>query len=112
MTQLRQARRCARRDAGCMPAGELNETLVFELPSRIQGESLCERLRPRWHVDSYDCGDVVLVAAELRATADDLAVLLRAVKLWALDSRMALMRFHLDGRAYVLDSGLGLERAA
>jgi hypothetical protein len=95
-----------------MSAGELNETLVFELPSRIRGESLCERLRPRWHVDSYDCGDVVLVAAELRPHADDLAVMLRAVKLWALESRMALMRFHLDGRAFVLDSGLGLEAAA
>jgi hypothetical protein len=94
-----------------MPA-ELNETLVFELPCRIRGESLCERLRPRWHVDSYDCGDVVLVAAELREYTDDLAVLLRAVKLWALDSRFALLRFHLDGRAYVLDSGLGLEHAA
>lgn len=95
-----------------MPAGELNETLVFELPSVTQGESLCERLRPRWHVDSYDCGDVVLVASELRPSADDLAVLLRAVKLWALDSTVALLRFHLDGRAYVLESGLGLERAA
>jgi len=95
-----------------MPADELNETLVFELPCRIRGESLCERLRPRWHVDSYDCGDVVLVAAELRPRADDLAVLLRAVRLWAFDSAIALMRFHLDGRAYVLESGLGLERAA
>jgi hypothetical protein len=95
-----------------MPAGEINETLVFEVPSRIQGENLCERLRPRWHVDSYDCGDVVLVAAELRENADDLALMLRAVKLWALGVRMALMRFHLDGRAYVLDSGLGFEQAA
>ncbi len=95
-----------------MPAGELNETLVFEVSSIPQGESLCERLRLRWHVDSYDCSDVVLVAAELRPTDDDLAVLLRAVKLWALDSTVPLLRFHLDGRAYVLESGLGLERAA
>jgi hypothetical protein len=94
-----------------MPA-ELNETLVFELPCPTRGESLCERLRPRWHVDSYDCGDVVLVAAELRPHPDDLAVMLRAVKLWALDSSFALLRFHLDGRSYVLDSGLGLEVAA
>ena len=54
----------------------------------------------------------MLVAAELRENADDLALMLRAVKLWALGVRMALMRFHLDGRAYVLDSGLGLEQAA
>jgi len=69
-----------------MPAVEaLNETLVFEIPSRTWAESLCERLRPRWHADFYDCGEVVLVAATLRARADD-----------------------LDGRSYVLDSGLGL----
>jgi hypothetical protein len=99
-------------DPDRMPAGELNETLVFEVPSVTEGESLCERLRPRWHVDSYDCTDVVLVAAELRPADDDLAVLLRAVKLWALDAAVPLMRFHLDGRAYVLESGLGLGRAA
>jgi hypothetical protein len=92
-----------------MPVGEaLNETLVFELPFRAQAESLCERLRPRWHVSVYDCDEVVLVAAELRPRSDDLAVLLRAVKLWAADSALALLRFHLDGRSYVLESGLTL----
>jgi hypothetical protein len=92
-----------------MPAGEaLNETLVFEIPSRARAESLCERLRPRWHAGFYDCGDIVLVAATLRPQEGDLAVLLRAVKLWAGDSALALVRFHLDGRSFVLDSGLGL----
>jgi hypothetical protein len=92
-----------------MPVGEaLNETLVFELPSRARAENLCERLRPRWHVSLYDCNEVVLVAAELRPRSDDLAVLLRAVKLWAADSALALLRFHLDGRSYVLESGLTL----
>lgn len=90
-----------------MPA-ELNETLVFELPSWARAQGLRERLRPRWHCDSYDCGDVVLVAAELRPRADDLGVLLRAVKLWASDAAMPLLRFHLDGRSYVLESGVGL----
>lgn len=90
-----------------MPA-ELNETLVFELPCRAWADDLCERLRPRWHCDSYDCDDVILVAAELRPQADDLGVLLRAVKLWARDSAVALIRFHLDGRSYVLESGIGL----
>jgi hypothetical protein len=90
-----------------MPA-ELNETLVFELPSWARARDLCVRLRPRWHSDAYDCGDVVLVAAELRPRADDLGVLLRAVKLWASDAGMPLMRFHLDGRSYVLESGIGL----
>ena len=91
-----------------MPAEELNETLVFEVPCRAQAESLYERLRPRWHTNFYDCDDVALVAAELRARPDDLAILLRAVKLWARDSALGVMRFHLDGRPYVLDSGLHL----
>ena len=91
-----------------MPAEELNETLVFEVPSRTEAERLCERLRPRWHVNFYDCDDVALVAAELRRRSDDLAILLRAVKLWARDSQVGLVRFHLDGRPYVLESGLHL----
>lgn len=90
-----------------MPA-ELNETLVFELPSWARAQDLRERLRTRWHCDSYDCGDVVLVAADLRPRADDLGVLLRTVKLWAGDAGIALMRFHLDGRSYVLESGAAL----
>jgi hypothetical protein len=96
-----------------MPAVDvLNETLVFEIPSPTRAESLCERLRPRWHADFYDCGDIALVAATLRQREGDLAVLLRAVKLWAGDSALALVRFHLDGRSFVLDSGLGLSQAA
>jgi hypothetical protein len=91
-----------------MPAEELNETLVFELPGRTQADGLCERLRPRWHTSFYDCGDAILVAAELRRRSDDLAILLRAVKLWARDSSVGLVRFHLDGRPYVLESGLHL----
>jgi hypothetical protein len=90
-----------------MPADEINETLIFELQSPVQAESLCERLRLRWHCDSYDCSEVILVAAELRPRADDLGILLRAVKLWASDSAIALLRFHLDGRSYVLESGIG-----
>jgi hypothetical protein len=95
-----------------MSADELNETLVFELHSRTRADALCERLRPRWHCASYDCGELVLVAAELRPRADDLGLLLRAVKLWAADSAVALLRFHLDGRSYVLESGLDLTEIA
>jgi hypothetical protein len=91
-----------------MPADELNETLIFEIPCRVRADALCERLRPRWHCDAYDCTDIVLVAAELRPRADDLGVLLRAVRLWASDSQLALLRFHLDGRSYVMESGAGV----
>jgi hypothetical protein len=94
-----------------MPADALNETVVFELFDSSGAERLCERLRPRWHVDFYECDDVVLVAAELRPRRDDLAILLRAVKLWLLDERLGALRFHLDGRAFVLESDPALLRA-
>ena len=91
-----------------MPADELNETLVFELYGRTRADGLCETLRPRWRCNAYDCSEIVLVAAELRPRADDLGILLRAVKLWAAEATVALIRFHLDGRSYVLESGLDL----
>jgi hypothetical protein len=84
----------------------LDETIVFEVPFLSRAESLRERLRRRWQVGVYESDDVVLVAAELRPGEDDLAVLLRAVELWLEDSDVGVLRFHLDARAYVLDSGL------
>jgi hypothetical protein len=89
-----------------MPADEaFSETVVFELFGQAAADRLCERLRPRWFVGAYESDDLVLVAAELRPEEDDLAVLLRAVKLWAEDSGIPALRFHLDGREYVLGSG-------
>ena len=49
-----------------------------------------------------------MVTVILVAIWTGLAVLLRAVKLWASDAAVALIRFHLDGRSYVLESGIGL----
>lgn len=94
-----------------MPADALTETVVFELFEHSGAERLCERLRHRWHVDFYECEDIVLVAAELRPRQDDLAILLRAVKLWLLDTGVGALRFHLDGRAFVLESDPALYRA-
>jgi hypothetical protein len=89
-----------------MPAEEaFSETVVFELLGQATGDGLCERLRPHWFVGLYECDDLVLVAAELRPEEGDLAVLLRAVKLWATDSATGALRFHLDGREYVLEVG-------
>jgi hypothetical protein len=89
-----------------MPVVEaLSETVVFELVGQAAGDSLCERLRPRWFVGLYERDDLVLVAAELRPEEGDLAALLLAVKAWAADSRIPALPFHLDGREYVLESG-------
>jgi hypothetical protein len=91
-----------------MPADALSDTVVFELFDHLGAESLCERLRLRWHVGAYETEDVVLVAVELRPGQDDLAILLRAVKLWLLDGSVGALRFHLDGRAFVLESNPAL----
>jgi hypothetical protein len=91
-----------------MPADALSDTVVFELLDHRGAELLCERLRHRWHVGAYETEDIVLVAAELRPRQDDLAILLRAVKLWLLDNSVGALRFHLDGRAFVLESNPAL----
>jgi hypothetical protein len=85
-----------------------SETVVFELLGRGAGDRLCERLQSRWFVGVYECEELALVAAELRPEEGDLAVLLRAVKLWAADSAIPALRFHLDGREYVLESGASI----
>jgi hypothetical protein len=96
-----------------MPADEaLSDTVVFEVPFRTRAVDLRERLRLRWQIGIYECDDVVLVAAELRPREDDLAVLLRAVELWLRDTKVGVLRFHLDDRAYVLESGLALSKPA
>jgi hypothetical protein len=95
-----------------MPADVLDETVVFELLDGVGADRLCERLRHRWHVGAYESQDVVLVVAELRPRQDDLAILLRAVKLWLLDYGVGALRFHLDGRAFILESNPALLRGA
>jgi hypothetical protein len=95
-----------------MLADALDDTVVFELLDGSGADGLCERLRHRWHVGAYESEDVVLVVAELRPRQDDLAILLRAVKLWLLDNRLGALRFHLDGRAFVLESNPALLRGA
>jgi hypothetical protein len=95
-----------------MPADALDETIVFELLDGVGADRLCERLRHRWHVGAYESQDVVLVVAELRPRQDDLAILLRAVKLWLLDYGVGALRFHLDGRAFILESNPALLRGA
>ena len=95
-----------------MPAETLDETIVFELLDGVGADRLCERLRHRWHVGAYESEDVVLVVAELRPRQDDLAILLRAVKLWLLDYGVGALRFRLDGRAFILESNPALLRGA
>jgi hypothetical protein len=90
----------------------LSEKVLFELPNQVGAERLCEQLRLRRLVGVCDCGDIVLVAAEFRSEEGDLAALLRSVARWAVDSVVPALRFHLDGRAYVLEPDPASSRAA
>jgi hypothetical protein len=90
----------------------LNETVVFELPGRTAGERLWERLRPRWCVGVYDDGESALVVVELRSGEGDLATLLRTVQFWGFEHGPDSLTFHIDGRAYMLESGAAIWPAA
>jgi hypothetical protein len=90
----------------------LSEAVVFELQNLAGAERLCERLRPRWRPAIYGSDEAAIVAVELRPQEGDLAVLLRAIKLWAGDAALDEIRFHLDGRTYALESGTAAWRTA
>jgi hypothetical protein len=103
MTQLRHTGPPVCGDPVSVPTEEaLSDLVVFELSGLSRAERLWERLRPRWFGGVYQCGDEALVAIELRPQEDDLSTLLRAVQLWAADSGLPAVRFHLDGRGYLL----------
>lgn len=96
-----------------MPTDEVpGETVVFELPARTAGERLWERLRARWSGGVYDGAESALVVVELRSEEGDLATLLRTVQFWAFEHGPNSCTFHLDGRAYVLESGAAIWPAA
>ena len=52
------------------------------------------------------------MSVELRPEGDELAVLLRAAKQWLDEYAVGAIRFHLDRRAYVLESGTAIRPAA
>ena len=96
-----------------MPAdGESSETVVFEVGDRARAEWLCRRLRPRWHAAISEGDGRTVVAVGLRLGEGDLAALLRAVERWVVGTGLGVIRFRLDGRAYVLSATTGFGRVA
>ena len=82
----------------------LENVIRFELPSiehvtRLQWQ--LGRTRTAW---SAKCEDAWFVQAEFRRPAD-LAPLLREVETWVAARRLGAIRYHLDGRAYILHAG-------
>ncbi len=90
----------------------LSETVVFELLDQRGAERLCENLNPHRHIRICEFEGAALVSVELRPEEGDLAALLKAAKLWLDEAAPGPVRFHLDGRAYVLEPGTEIRRAA
>jgi len=80
------------------------DELLVELPSRHVAESLCDRLgadsgaHPEQDNDCWEVG--VTFGSGL-----ELAQLLRTVEAWVAERALGALRYHLDGRAYILRAG-------
>ena len=90
----------------------LSETVVFELLDWTGTEGLCEHLGQSGRIRICECRGAALVSVELGPEEGDLAVLLRAAKHWLDDDALGPIRFHLDGRSYMLESGTAIRPAA
>jgi hypothetical protein len=84
----------------------MSEELVLEIPDRQRAEDLRGRLCSRWPVTLDEGADAVVVRVSLRRSDTcDLAGLLREVETWVEERTLCAIRFHLDGRTYILEAG-------
>jgi hypothetical protein len=84
-------------------AFDLDDVVIFELPTFEDVEAFADRLRPRWDGWTHADEQLWLFTARLSAKAD-LAALLRAVQELLADLGLHVMRFLLDGRVYALEA--------
>src|SRR3954453_10757815 len=84
----------------------LNETVLFDLPSKYFAEQLLlSTLSER--VAWLQIGEEASIVGVLLAPDSlDLARLLREVQVWLESSALLAVRFELDGRMYVLEAPL------
>ena len=82
---------------------ELDDSVVFELPTLQHVEAFSARLRPRWDGWSDSDDPVWLFTAQLERSRD-LALLLREVQDLIAELGVDTIRFCLDGRVYLLDA--------
>ena len=83
----------------------LTETVQFELPDLAGAARLATLLRSRWAVSVNEEDDVAIVDVYIRASRTDLASLMRTVEDWVARESLRAIRFELDGRVYILESG-------
>jgi hypothetical protein len=83
---------------------ELDDIVIFELPTFEDVEAFCDRFRPRWDGWSHADEEVWLVTADLGTGAGDLASLLREAQDLVAELGLPAIRYCLDGRVYVLEA--------
>ena len=83
----------------------LDETIKFEVPEQTDATRLRERLRQHWACSLVSFEDTWVVYVDLEPRDGDLGDLLRAAEAWVAETHLGAIRFHLDGRAYVLEAG-------
>ena len=107
MTYLGQAPRgVGARVLRAMDLGNgLTETVQFELPDLAGAARLATLLRSRWAVSVNEEDDVAIVDVYIRASRTDLASLMRTVEDWVAREALRAIRFELDGRVYIMESG-------
>jgi hypothetical protein len=89
----------------------MSDTIRFELPEYVELDGFCDRIRARWPGSTRREDDIWLVSARLRGNKNDLALLLREVEGYVAETGLQAIRYHVDGRAYILEAQT-LEAAA
>ena len=90
---------------------ELDDVVLFELPTHEHVEAFCDRIRPRWDGWS-DRDEQAWLFAALLNDGNDLAPLLRQAQELVAELGLAAIRFGLDGRLYVLEAARSRDLAA
>lgn len=83
----------------------LDETIKFEVLEQTDATALRERLRRRWACSLVSFEATWVVYVDLEPREGDLGAMLREVETWVAENHLGAIRFHVDGRAYVLEAG-------
>ena len=86
-------------------------TAAFELPSVPHAMELLEELRSNWVGWIESRLDGIFVVVEAPERISELEELLASVEKWVSDQAFLAIRFHLEGRAYILQRGGFIGRA-
>lgn len=83
---------------------DLDDIVIFELPTFDDIEAFCDRFRSRWDGWSQADEQVWLFSARLSTSDDSLASLLREARELLAELGLAAIRICVDGRVYALEA--------